>query len=92
MKERVQKRVVFSGRVQHVGFRSSFRSRAQALGLDGWVSNLWDGRVEAVIAGPKEDVGEIIDWCRSGGIPLARVAGIEIQDEPPSPEHGFRIK
>ena len=88
MVENVRKRVRFSGRVQGVGFRASLRSRARAAGLEGWVANLWDGRVEAVIAGPKETVEEIIDWCRSGGIPFARVAAVEIEDEPPSSASG----
>ena len=44
MEERVH--VVFSGRVQGVGFRFSARSLARRRGIKGWVKNLIDGRVE----------------------------------------------
>ena len=38
--------VVFSGRVQHVGFRYTSLYIARSLYLTGWVRNLKDGRVE----------------------------------------------
>ena len=62
------------------------------MGLDGWVSNLWDGRVEAVVAGPKADVDEIVEWCRDGGIPFARVSRVEISDESPTESGGFEVR
>ncbi len=92
MNDRVQKRIRFSGHVQGVGFRASLRSKARAMGLDGWVSNLWDGRVESVIAGPRAEVDEIVDWCRDGGIPFARVSRVEIEDEIPSETEGFEVR
>ena len=51
----------FSGTVQGVGFRYTCRSYAQALGLKGWVKNLANGQVEALVEGPKPDVNELID-------------------------------
>ncbi|MBS3764584.1 MAG: acylphosphatase, partial [Planctomycetes bacterium] len=45
-----------SGRVQGVFFRSSTRKVAQAKGLEGYVRNLADGRVQAVFEGPENDV------------------------------------
>lgn len=38
--------VLFSGNVQHVGFRYSAYYLARQLCLTGWVDNLSDGRVE----------------------------------------------
>ena len=43
--------VVFSGRVQHVGFRYTSLYIARSLYLTGWVRNLKDGRVEMEIQG-----------------------------------------
>ena len=42
----LRKHLIFSGRVQGVGFRYQARHLAQSLGLTGWVKNLWDERVE----------------------------------------------
>ncbi len=44
--------ILFSGRVQHVGFRYTAYYRARDLYLTGWVDNLPDGRVEMEIQGP----------------------------------------
>ena len=43
--------VVFSGKVQHVGFRYTSLYIARSLYLTGWVRNLHDGRVEMEIQG-----------------------------------------
>ena len=55
--------VIFYGRVQGVFFRSNTQHKAHQLGLVGTVRNLPDGRVEAFVQGPKEDVHELIRWC-----------------------------
>jgi acylphosphatase len=69
------------GRVQGVMFRQTAAQVAEELGLGGWVRNLRDGRVEVVIQGPPEDVGEMVDWCRHGP-PAATVQDVEIRQEP----------
>ena len=43
---RKQVRVLYSGRVQGVGFRFSAKHIADGLSIDGWVRNLPDGKVE----------------------------------------------
>ena len=64
-----------SGRVQDVGFRQSMQHRARELGVSGWVRNRRDGRVEAVVAGARDRVEELLSWTRQGP-PLARVTDV----------------
>lgn len=44
----IRYRVLISGRVQGVFFRDTCRRVAQQHGVNGWVQNLPDGKVEAV--------------------------------------------
>lgn len=34
--------------------------------MNGWVRNLRDGRVEAVLEGEKEAVEKVVEFCRHG--------------------------
>jgi acylphosphatase len=52
----VRAHIHFSGTVQGVGFRYTILAFAQPLSLTGWVKNLSDGRVEAVVEGPREKI------------------------------------
>jgi len=70
-------RVVVSGRVQGVFFRSDTQDEALRHGLTGWVRNLPDGRVEAVFEGEKDKVDRLIEFCRRGP-PGARVTRVEV--------------
>jgi acylphosphatase len=72
--------VFVSGRVQGVGFRAFTRYNAQALKLTGWVMNLRDGRVEAVIEGPPDRVDKLLAKIRTGP-PRARVDDVEIGED-----------
>lgn len=58
--------VLASGRVQGVGFRYFVRQTADANGCAGWVRNLRDGRVEAVVAGPPGAVQATLDAIARG--------------------------
>lgn len=49
-------------------------------GLQGWVRNLEDGRVEALLQGPIEAVEAVVAWMRAGGPPAAEVSGLETRD------------
>jgi acylphosphatase len=87
----VRNRVLVSGRVQGVFFRDSLRRLAQERGVVGWVRNLPDGRVEAVLEGPAEDVGRLVEWAHHGPR-HAVVDHIEVQAEPPEGLDTFRIR
>ena len=71
--------VVVSGRVQGVWYRGSTREQAQSLGLRGWVRNMRDGRVEAVVQGPEDSVAAMLEWMRKGP-PAAHVDDLEVSD------------
>ncbi len=58
--------MIIEGRVQGVWFRGSMRRKAMALGLTGWVRNMPDGTVEAIIEGQKDRVKELVSWCHHG--------------------------
>ena len=62
----VRVRVFVEGRVQGVGFRQSTAREAMRLGLQGWVRNLPDGRVEAVYEGPRDAVEKMLAWSGRG--------------------------
>ncbi len=75
-----------SGRVQGVWFRHFTREQAQASGLTGWVRNLEDGRVEALLCGEEKAVRHVEAWL-SQGPELANVA--EVVSEECMPETEF---
>ena len=62
----VRAHLFISGIVQGVGYRWSCSREARGLGLTGWVRNLPDGRVEALLQGTKEQVEQMIKWCYRG--------------------------
>jgi acylphosphatase len=78
--EKVRARVIIEGRVQGVFFRHHTQEMAFRLGVNGWVKNRRDGRVEALFEGDRERVDQIIRWCRSGPSE-ARVTGVHVNWE-----------
>jgi len=60
------------GVVQGVGFRHATVRQAHALGVTGWVANLADGSVEAMLQGPANQIDRMLEWMRRGP-PSARV-------------------
>ena len=88
---RVRRCVYVSGRVQGVWFRESCREEAQVAGVDGRVRNLADGRVEVVLEGPRTAVDRVVAWCRRGPR-RARIDHVDVVDEAPVGERGFRVR
>lgn len=54
------------------------------------VSNLPDGRVEAVFEGPADRVEPLVDWCAKGPT-SAVVRRVQVSDLPPTGAREFRI-
>lgn len=73
--------VWIEGRVQGVFFRAHVQETASSEGLNGWVRNLPDGRVEAVFEGEAENVERMVQWCWRGS-PLSRVNKVVTEEEP----------
>ena len=84
--------IFFEGRVQGVFFRSNCQKTANRLGVNGWVRNLPDGRVEAEIEGKREKVEKLIHWCEKEQ-PHAIVTNVDIEwRESCEPYNDFRVR
>jgi len=83
--------VYVSGRVQGVFFRATTEQTAAEHGVDGWVRNLDDGRVEAVFEGDPDDVESMIEFCHEGS-DVASVSEVEVTEEEPAGLDGFEIR
>ena len=80
------------GRVQGIFYRAFTRELAHTLGLDGWVRNLRDGRVEALFEGEKGIIQKAIQACYAGP-PGAKVSNIEVEWETyTGSEKGFSVR
>ena len=65
---RKQMRVLYSGRVQGVGFRYSVKSVASGFELTGAVRNLPDGRVELFAEGAGDELQAFRQAIRESGM------------------------
>ncbi len=79
------------GRVQGVCYRAFTSDQASRLGLNGWVRNMPDGRVEAVFEGRREVIEQAVIACRQGPSG-ALVAHMDVTWEPAAGENGFHIR
>lgn len=73
MQEVIRYHMVFSGRVQSVGFRYRAVHAAGSLGLTGWVRNCGDGTVEVEAQGYPETIRRMVEL-------IADSSYIEIDD------------
>lgn len=83
-------RVLVSGRVQGVGYRYACVEQAHARTLAGWVRNLPDGRVEALLQGAEEDVRALLGWMKDGP-ELARVDDLSVTPETGEAPFPFQV-
>jgi acylphosphatase len=88
---RTRVHVFVSGNVQGVAYRANTREAAHGRGLDGWVRNLDDGRVEAVFEGEESEIEDMVEWCRTGS-PAASVESVDTDEEEPEGIEGFELR
>jgi acylphosphatase len=87
----IRRRVIVHGRVQGVFFRDTTRRQAATRGVAGWVRNLPDGTVEAMLEGDPAAVEALVAFCREGPRG-AQVDRVEVSDEPPEGVSGFEVR
>ena len=87
----IRNHVLISGQVQGVCFRDACRRLALQHGVSGWVRNLPDGRVEAVLEGPPHGVHYLIEWAHHGPA-AATVTGVAVREERPEGLGDFAIR
>ncbi|MDP1636383.1 MAG: acylphosphatase [Gallionellaceae bacterium] len=82
--------LVIHGRVQGVYFRQSMQEEAERLGISGWVRNLPDRSVEAMVQGDTDAVDAIVRWAQRGPM----MASVEKVDMSPGTGNysGFEIR
>lgn len=80
-----------SGKVQGVFFRVSTKSKAEEIGITGWVKNEFDGSVLIYAEGSKESLQELLEWCKKGPL-LAEVSNVEVKEVVPEGFKSFEIK
>lgn len=89
--EPVQVRASIWGVVQGVFYRAWTKETADSLGLDGWVSNLPDGSVEAMFSGPSASVDTMLMLARRGP-KAAKVENVEVEPYKGEVKKGFEVR
>jgi len=87
----VARHVRVTGRVQGVFFRAWARERARTLGVNGWVRNCPDGRVEAHVEGEDAVVEQMVEAMRAGP-PHATVEELRTWDVEPCEFDSFEVR
>ena len=91
MSQDVAIRLFISGRVQGVWFRGWPVETAGGRGLRGWVRNRRDGRVEALVSGPADQVEAFVAAVRRGPS-LARVDDVVLVEAEAESFAGFEVR
>jgi acylphosphatase len=91
LEDRTRVHVFVNGDLGESDFRQAIADKANEVGVTGWIRKLSDGRHEAVLEGPRDDVYRVVGLCRAGPAG-ARVSGVQVDREPPKNEKSFRIR
>ena len=85
-------KAIVRGKVQGVFFRAYTEEEARRQGLVGWVRNLTNGDVEAMICGPAGNIESMIKWLYTGS-PMANVREVNVTGvESPEQFEKFEIR
>ncbi|CAM4156764.1 acylphosphatase [Kerstersia similis] len=68
--------VTITGKVQGVSYRHATVREAHHLKLRGWVQNMADGSVQALLQGEPDQIDRMLAWMRRGP-PAAMVADVQ---------------
>ena len=79
-----------TGRVQGVSYRAWTKDEATARGLSGWIRNMQDGSVRALLHGPPDKVRDMVAAMRRGPL-AARVDDVRTAPGDPPETPGFRV-
>jgi len=84
------KRCLVDGRVQGVFYRATTHRKALDIGINGWVRNLPDGKVEALLQGESTQVEQMLDWLWQGPS-NSHVTSVQCYDEQPISTDSFIV-
>ncbi|MBR2528224.1 MAG: acylphosphatase [Blautia sp.] len=87
---KVRKQFFFSGRVQGVGFRYRALYLADTYHLTGWVTNLWDGRVQMQVQGEESAIYSYIESLSKQR--FIQIEDVEVYDLPLEKESRFQVR
>ena len=83
--------LVFSGRVQGVGFRMTSRALAREHPIAGWVRNREDGTVQMYVEGRPEDLERYLGALQ--GVMGRKIENTQVESgEPTGRMQGFEIR
>jgi acylphosphatase len=91
LEDRTRVHVFVNGDLPGEEFCRAIAEKADEQGVTGWVKTLGDGRVEAVLEGPRDEVYRVVGLCRAGPTG-ATVSGVQVDREPPKNEKVFKIR
>lgn len=77
MENPIRAHAIITGRVQGVFFRLETQQAARKRRVTGWVRNLPDGSVEAIMEGDNSAVQSLIQWCWKGP-PMSKVKNVAV--------------
>ena len=89
--EQKRRHLVFTGRVQGVGFRYRASYAARSLGVTGWVRNETNGSVEMEAQGSEEQINRMLSMLNKDA--YIRIDRIDSNEIPIiENEHGFQVR
>ncbi|CAJ35965.1 acylphosphatase [Methanocella arvoryzae] len=83
--------VLISGRVQKVGYRAFTRKNALLLGIKGYVENMPDGKVHAVLEGDDHQIDKLLELLRQGPV-VSQVRDIKVTEIERAGHQGFEVR